>query len=524
MTSHGSSGPSRRPVESGAGGNGNISPHTFRSMVESASRMMLLCDPEWAIRYVNPQGLVLTGYTEKEVLGRTLNEFVKIDEFERIKNIAGTLRHGTSFDRGPFEVLFLHRGGDTLAMEADISPVFDAGALKGFMFSACDSRERRRMDEEVLKNKKLESIGLLAGGIAHDYNNLLTAVMGYMTLAEAHLKTHDEALALLSRARHAVNMAKDLSRKLITFSKGGKPVRRRNNVPPLLRNTLSFALIGSNIECEFDLAPDLWQVEYDESQMSQAIHNIAINAREAMPQGGKVRVEAENAAVRRANGHPVEPGDWVRITIKDNGPGIPGNHLDRIFDPYFSTKEMCAQKGLGLGLAITHSVVSKHNGVLLAESEPGRGTSMHIYLPACNSPKRREHGTEPAGEPEGPVRILVMDDEEVVREITARMLIGAGYEVGLARDGDEALRLFNRCMQEGNPFQVALLDLTVRGGMGGKEVIGKLLEIEPRLKALVSSGYPEDPVMIDFTDYGFCGAAMKPSTMDELVESIRKVL
>lgn len=496
----------------------------FRLMIETATQMIVLCNPDWTILYINRAGLALSGYDEKEVLGNSLQNFMDPKEFERIRDRLDQVTQGSCHTEEMCETSFLHLNGHLVPLEANAAPIVKKGVMTGILFTAKDISERRRMEEELLRAKKLESIGVLAGGIAHDYNNLLTAIMGYMTLAESVLKPEDEALAHLGRAHHAAKMAKSLSRKLITFSRGGKPVKKRAPVPPLLENTMSFALAGSNIECEFLVPPHLWPVEYDDSQMSQAIHNIVMNSREAMPRGGIIRVEAENMHIRGRSGHPVDPGDWVRITIEDEGYGISRQHLDRIFDPYFSTKEMGAQKGLGLGLAISHSIIRNHQGYLFAESEPDKGTALHIYLPASNPARGREADLAASDLKEGPVNILVMDDEEIVREITAKMLCQAGYEVDVARDASEAIQVFTLRMKEGNPFHVVVLDLTVRGGMGGKEVVQRLLEIEPGLKAVVSSGYSEDPVMTDFSDYGFSAAVIKPYSIDDLRETIEKVL
>jgi PAS domain S-box-containing protein len=503
---------------------GQIRGDLFRIMVEETTQLILLCDLDWTIQYINRSGLALSGYDENEVLGHNLSEFMRQEKFARIRGHLDRVTKTPSPVEKTCETAFLHGNGNEVAVEVNATPTIKQGVKNGFLITARDISERQRMQEEITRAKKLESIGVLAGGIAHDYNNLLTAIMGYMTLAESILRPEDEALAFLGRARHAANMAKNLTNKLITFAKGGKPVKKRASVLPLLENTLSFALTGSNIECEFLVTHDLRHVEYDDSQMSQAIHNIVMNAREAMPEGGTLRVEAQNMPGWQKDGDQENAGDWVRISIKDEGCGISKEHLDRIFDPYFSTKEMGAQKGLGLGLSISHSIVRKHQGYLFAESEPGMGTSLHIYLPASN-PTRNFMAARPRSvSKEGPLRILVMDDEEVVREITGKMLSHAGYEVGLARTGSEAVRMFTQCMEEGNPFHVLLLDLTVRGGMGGKEVARRLLEMEPNLKALVSSGFSDDPVMTDCSAYGFSDAITKPYSMNELLDKIENTV
>ncbi|MCF8063196.1 MAG: PAS domain S-box protein [Deltaproteobacteria bacterium] len=495
----------------------------YRLLAETATEMIILCDMDRRIVYINRAGLILGGYQEAEILGKPIHrllEGAELQQNELLLQAAAPDPHG----RELWDASLHCKDGHVLPIEVIAAPVIKHGFQQGVLLTARDISARRSMEEELLRAKKLESIGVLAGGIAHDYNNLLTAMMGYITLAESVLDSNEEAKALLGRARHAAVMAKNLSRKLITFSRGGKPMRKPGQVLPLLENALSFALAGSNVECEFRIPPDLWPVEYDESQMSQAIHNIVINAREAMPQGGTLRVRADNLQIPERNGYPVDPGEWVRITIEDEGVGISEEYLDKIFDPYFTTKEMGAKKGLGLGLAISHSVVRNHQGYLFAESEPTRGTAFHLYLPiAKRSGPSRDVSSGTSPERDGTIRVLIMDDEEIVRDITQRMLERTGCEVSLAREGAEAVAMFRRRREEGNPFHVVLLDLTVRGGMSGKEAVRELKAIEPNVKAIVSSGYADDPVLNDFGAYGFTAAVTKPYSMDELRRTIRNV-
>jgi PAS domain S-box-containing protein len=496
----------------------------YRLLAETAGEMIVLCDADWQITYINRSGLLLGGYREREILGKPLRRLLDGGEFTRSAARVETAVP-PSRDRELWEACLHRKDGHIVPMEVIAAPMVKDGTHRGYLLTARDISDRRSMEEELLRAKKLESIGVLAGGIAHDYNNLLTAIMGYMTLAESLLDANEEATSLLGRARHAAVMAKNLSRKLITFSRGGKPMRKPGAVLPLLENAIYFALAGSNVECDFRVPPGLWPVEYDESQLSQAIHNIVINAREAMPEGGTITVRADNLQVSNMNGHPVHQGEWVRITIEDEGVGISEEHLDKIFDPYFTTKEMGAQKGLGLGLAITHSVVRNHQGYLFAESGADRGSALHVYLPAAGeaASSRRTPGA-PTAETDGGLRILVMDDEEIVRDITGKMLEREGHEVSLAREGAEAVDLFRQGHEYGNPFQIVLLDLTVRGGMGGQETVWKLKEIEPGVKAVVSSGYADDPVMTDFAAHGFTAAVTKPYSLSELRQAIRSAM
>lgn len=357
----------------------------YRLLAETATEMIILCDSELRIRYINSAVTTLSGHRKEDILGRGIDDFLEQDAFLRARRNLEEARR--TLDTCTLcETVFRHQDGHLMPIEVNSTPIIKQGAWEGFLFTARDISERKRMNEELLRAKKLESIGVLAGGIAHDYNNLLTAILGYVTLAESYLNPNHEAAPFLGRARKATDMAKELSKKLVTFSKGGKPVRKPGSIRPLLENTVDFALAGSNVRCEHRIPSDIWMVAYDESQMSQVVHNIAVNAREAMPQGGTLRVKTENVSARKRSSHPVDEGNWVHISIEDEGTGIPEQHLDKIFDPYFTTKEMGPKKGLGLGLAICHSVIQNHAGYIFAESGPGRGTAFHIYLPATSTP------------------------------------------------------------------------------------------------------------------------------------------
>ena len=381
-------------------------------------------------------------------------------------------------------------------------------------------------EEDYLKAKKLESIAALSGGIAHDYNNLLTAIIGNISLAQTYLDPHDKASTLLGEAYAASMVAKDLTQKLITFSRGGAPIKKIASLHPLIHRATDFSLSGSNVKCEFQIPDNLWTVEVDENQIGQAIYNLVINAREAMPGGGALRVTAENVDTP-AKGLGLENGRYVKISFKDRGEGISREILDRIFDPYFSTKEMGAEKGLGLGLSICHSIIQGHEGAVEVESQEGVGTTFRIYLPASEAEVPEAKAKKacintPSVYAKG--RILVMDDEKMIRDLAGELLARLGYEAGFASDGLEAIRLYKEARDTGNPFNAVVLDLTVRGGMGGKATIEKLLKIDPDVRGVVSSGYSDDPVMTDFGDYGFCGVVSKPYTLLELSETLNQVI
>ncbi|HUU41290.1 MAG TPA: ATP-binding protein, partial [Desulfatiglandales bacterium] len=365
------------------------------------------------------------------------------------------------------------------------------------------------------------SIGILAGGIAHDFNNLLTAIIGNLSLVELHIKSGCSISEALENTEKASQQARELTQQLLIFSKGGKPVRKIASVASLLRDSARLALSGSNVKYGLSLPDNLWWAEIDEGQINQVINNLIINADQAMPGGGTIDVFAENIIVKANDDLPLkEGGRYIKISIRDAGIGIPQEYLNRIFDPYFTTK----QKGSGLGLAICYSIIKKHAGHIKVESKAGVGTTFSIYLPAL---KRETFIVEDIIE-EGPAcghgKILFMDDQEIIRDMAGEMLADLGYEVKLARDGHEAFEMYKEAKESGYAFDAVILDLTVPGGVGGAEIIHKLLEIDPQVKAIVSSGYSNDPIMSEYEQHGFKGVVAKPYKIKDLSWELRKIV
>jgi CheY-like chemotaxis protein len=343
--------------------------------------------------------------------------------------------------------------------------------------------------------------------------------MGNISLARLSAGPHDEVFEPLANAEKASLRAKDLTQQLLTFAKGGAPVKKPTSIAELIEETASFAIHGSNVRCDFAVTADLWTAEVDEGQISQVVNNLVINAVEATPGGGTIWVSAENVSLGPQAALPLAPGPYVKITVADRGIGIPEEHLTRVFDPYFTTK----QKGSGLGLATTYSIVKKHDGHVAVESRLGFGSTFTVYLPAS--------GKQVAKEPElyveipvGRGKVLVMDDEQIVRDVAGRILTGMGYAVDSVTDGDEALDRYRKKKEEGDPYDIVVMDLTISGGMGGKETILKLLEIDPDARVIVSSGYSNDPVLSNYSDYGFGAALVKPYKVDEMRRAVQKVM
>ncbi|MBZ0155713.1 MAG: PAS domain S-box protein [Alphaproteobacteria bacterium] len=404
-------------------------------------------------------------------------------------------------------------------------PVFDSeGVIDSVVEIARDITEMKRLEAELLKAKKIESIGILAGGIAHDFNNLLTGIMGCLSIARDMAKPGDEIHEVLTMAQKASRQAKDLTYQLLTFSRGGEPVKKATLLYELLKEAALFALSGSAVKCEFLLPGDLWPVEIDEGQIRQVIHNIALNAREAMQEGGTVVLRAENCILEGNETLPLQRGRYVKVSLQDRGVGIPGENLPRIFDPYFTTKSLGNRKGTGLGLAICYTIMKNHDGLIAAESREGEGSLFTLYLPAA--PGREVPGDRereiPAGAGTG--RVLIMDDEELIGQITGRVLRRAGYETACARSGEEAVALYCEAQEAGRPFDLVILDLTIPGGMGGIETLERLRSMSPGVFAIVSSGYSEDQVVSSYREYGFQGALVKPYEKADLLDTVQGVL
>ncbi len=394
-----------------------------------------------------------------------------------------------------------------------------------------EMRQRKQMEEELLKAKKLESIGILTGGIAHDFNNLLTVIVGNIGLVQDDIKPGEEAFEFLKEAENASFRAQELIRQLITFSKGGAPFKETGSVGEMIKELTIPGHPDTDVKYKYELSiqHDLRLAEFDKGQMKHAVRNLITNAVESIPHGGSIKVSAENFDMGPESPEKnlaLPTGKYVKIIIRDQGVGIPEEHLTCIFDPYFSTKERGTQKGMGMGLATTYSIIRKHDGHITVESELGHGTAFTIYLPAhqkeiaepesFNRP-RAEKSASRSG------RILIMDDEEMIRKFVSKMLDKLGYDSELAGDGSEAIELYKNAMDTGMSFDAVILDLTVKEGMGGKDAVMKLLTTDPDLKAIVSSAYLNDPVMTDFKKHGFIGALPKPYTKKQLSDMLSMV-
>lgn len=496
----------------------------FVTTLKSIGDGVIATDTTGQITFMNPVAETLTGWTQKEAVGSPLNKVFHIineETRERCDNpFEKILKTGRIVGLANNTVLIARDGTEKLIADSG-APIRDEdGTILGTVLVFRDITRRREMEKDIvkLKTEKMESISVLAGGIAHDFNNILTVILGNITIAKMRTACEDDVFRLLTEAEKASLRAKHLTQQLLTFSKGGAPVKKPASIADLLKDTVEFALSGSKTRCEF-LLQDVWTVDIDEGQVSQVINNLVINADQAMPAGGTIRVCAENVVISAKDELALKEGNYVRLSITDEGIGIPEGHLQRIFEPYFTTK----QRGSGLGLATSYSIINNHDGCITVDSELGVGTTFYIYLPACEKEVVTKE-EERVKTLEGKGRILLMDDDESILEVTSEVLVYLGYEVEVARDGNEALDLYVKAKECKTPFDVVIIDLTIRGKMGGTETIHRLLRIDPKVKAIVSSGYSDDPIMANYKKYGFCGVVTKPYTIEELSEALCKVL
>jgi len=480
------------------------------------------------ILVVNQAWLDALGYRRDEVLGRPLADFVVTadlpilqDRFPRFKK-----------EERVYDVEFhlRQRNGGVIAIT--LNGVIAKDVEGRFNRTHCifqDVSERRRREAAAVRQRNLESLGLLGGGIAHDFNNLLTSILGNVELAES-LVANDpsQARACLVEAKKIALGARSLTGELLTFSNGGAPVKRTGSLAPLLREASTFVVAGGNLACDLQIDPALWPADFDTEQINQVLFNLLTNAVEAMECGGTITLGAANVTVEATSSLPLGGGPYVRITVADQGPGIAPDRLAKIFDPYYTDKGLGEAHGAGLGLAVCHSVVTRHGGAIDVQSELGVGTTFHLYLPAANLHGCAAGATPTARRAATPAiahgRILVMDDEQMIRDITHQMLTRAGHTVEVVADGREAIAQVQRARSAGAPFDLVILDLSICGGMGGKETIRRLREIEPQLTALVMSGYSNDPIMADYERHGFAGALIKPFAMDTLRAAVESLL
>jgi PAS domain S-box-containing protein len=489
-----------------------------RQLNELAPNAISVCDLDGSIRMANPAALMLYGETDAAaVVGRPFLDWVapgsrelaqaKFAELVAVSRVTG------------LELDLRRSDGSVFAGSVEASLVRDErGRPLLAIIVTGDETHRRRVDSERLRLQKLEAIGTLAGGLAHDFNNLLQGVFGYISLAKLQMDEPTAAIAMLEQAEKATGQAVNLTSQLLTFAKGGKPQKSRLALPVVVERAAHFALSGSASICILDTPEDLWDADADEGQTVQVIQNIVMNASQAMQESGIVSITLRNVELEPArDGALPAGGRFVAVAVADTGEGIAAPYLARIFDPYFTTKP----RGSGLGLATAWSIVARHEGTIRVESTPGQGSRFEVLLPAAaplTRPAATPRPSAPAGVPAVTRhrRVLVMDDEDLVRSVAVALLASLGHRADEAPDGEEAVRLAERACAAGDPYDMVILDLTVRGGMGGAEAVGRIRAVAPGIRAVVSSGYSDSAVMADFRAHGFDANLNKPYTIEAL--------
>jgi PAS domain S-box-containing protein len=493
---------------------------TLHAMAEA----VITTDRTGRVLFINPVAANLTQWKAEAVIGRPIVEICRFENSHNgalvevpVARVAGE-DCVTNF---PAQTWLVTPGGEHRLVEGCCAPIHSPDSkVTGTVLVFRDVTEQDQLEQQLVRATRLESVGILAGGIAHDFNNILTAVMGNLTLAQLEAGSDTEVVERLREAEKATLRARDLTQQLLTFAKGGDPVRGAVQLEALLRDTVTFALHGSSVQAIYDIPADLWPADADKGQIGRVIQNLVINAVQAMPRGGMLRFNARNEEVPGHNPHGLTPGIYLHLTVADNGEGIPRDHLSRIFDPYFTTK----QTGSGLGLAAVYSIIKKHRGYIAVDSRVGEGTTFRIWLPALQ--QASVEAKVPVAMP--PVRftgrVLFLDDEEIIRKMATRMLQQFGFEVECAAEGREAVEKYRVARARGQPFTLVIMDLTVPGGFGGREAIKLLREIDPKVKAIVSSGYSSDPVLANFRAHGFCGVMAKPYQFEDIMRVLTEAL
>jgi len=488
------------------------SAQTMKNILENTSDGFFAVDQNWNFTHVNAEAETLLQRGRGQLYGANL--------WEKFPVLIGSL----------FEANYRKVMAEKVAVE------FEAGDPEGKVWFEThaypsddgvsvffrDITERKRAESERLTTSKLESLGTLAGGIAHDLNNILTVISGNIGLAQIEAPSDcGGLLSFLSKAGQAAQHAAHLSSQLLTFSKGGAPLKKLASISQLLEQSGEFSLYGSNIRADIDIPQDLWPAEVDAGQIEQVVNALILNAREAMPHGGTVHLSARNLALDENSTTFLPAGKYLKVTIADRGHGIPEELATKIFDPYFTTKPAAS----GLGLAISYSIVKKHGGLLQLESASPEGSTFVFYLPATDAKvaakvkKGHAHARLFHNQ-----RVLVMDDEAAIRELTSQLLGTLGYEVTAVPDGLEAIKSYERALRRGENFQAVILDATVRGGLGGVATIERLRGMDPEVNAIICSGYSDEAALSEFLAYGFRGALPKPFTRGELADALRKTL
>ncbi len=465
----------------------------------------------------------ITEFDQNEILNKKFYDTINIlnvDTLKPIKDPIKTVIKKENIFNFPKSSVLISKSGKERIIEGSIAPIYDnKSAIIGTVIVFRDVTLQRMIEAEIITNQKIESIGLLAGGIAHDFNNLLTSIIGNISLLMMDADKDSESYSALLDAESGALRAKDLTKQLLTFSKGGSPIKKTSSIKKFIRESANFAIHGSSVDLKYKISPNLWPVNVDIGQIGQVIQNLVINSVHAVETDGKIIICAENISLKKKNDFTLPKGKYIKISVEDNGIGIPHTILPKIFDPYFSTKT----EGNGLGLSVCHSIIRNHQGKIFVESEVNSGTIITFYLPAQPDVKIIKK-TKAKSPKKGKGIILILEDEVVIQRVIKSMLQRLNYKPIITSKGIETISAYKEYKNQGKKIDAVILDLTVKGGMGGQQTIKKLIETDPNVKGIASSGYATGEVMSNFKRYGFSGVLVKPYTISNLANILESII
>lgn len=495
----------------------------IRLLLDATAEAIIGIDKEGKCTFANPASARLLGYDSVEnILGVSACDFTQEDPKGENSDVSRCIFMSVMVSgSGVCDNLayFYKKDRTAIPVELRVSPIMDRqDNIVGAVGTFFDITEKKKMEEELLRAQRLDSLGVFAGGIAHDFNNMLTGILGNISMLKEQVEEDSSGYKICCGVENAARNAGELTKQLLTFSKGGAPVKETIEVGGLLEESVNFALRGSNITYEINIADNLSVVKADKGQLNQVLNNIIINASQAMVGGGLLTVSADNCCSENKLPRQLKEDKYIKITIKDNGSGIEEDILENIYDPYFTTKA----EGSGLGLASVYSIVKRHGGYVDVQSVFGLGAEFTIYLPACaerpaSSKTQRQKGLRKG------LKVLLMDDDEIIRSIVGEFLLKFECEYESASEGASAIDLYKRSMEEKKPFDVVIMDLTVRGGMGGIEATRELFKVDPNAKVIVSSGYSDSSVISNFREFGFCAVLPKPYVKADFIQAINEI-
>ncbi len=488
----------------------------FRRIVENTTDIIVEASFEGKFLYLSPNATEIMGYEPEELYGTSIFEKLHPDDLApAIKEFSGTIQ---DMRHGEMTLRMRTKNGDWKWLEISGRPYYTSDNEIKSIITAHDVTDKKNQEDETIKLQKLESLSILAGGIAHDFNNILTVVISNLSLAEMHLEGNSEVNEMINSAQRASLRASDLTNQLRTFAKGSSMIKQPMLLNTFLDKSVKFALMGSNVTNELNFTNDV-EVDIDENQISQVINNLIINAKQAMPNGGHLKVITDQVKIDEDTGLSLDAGDYIKLSIIDEGVGIKSKNLNKIFDPYFTTKE----KGSGLGLATSYSIILKHDGLITVNSALGEGTECNVYLPCKPGNNNKENKLGESKELKGSGRLLLMDDEEGIVDTLSLMLSKIGYDVDSVKNGEEAIQAYDKAIESNNSYSAVILDLTIPGGMGGAETVQRLKQIDPDAYCIVSSGYSADPVIEQYREFGFSDCLNKPFSIKNLKEVLNKI-